>query len=205
MLLALFSFCLLAHAPDTKALSEALGHWIGKNLHELPLDFDALAKGMQDEADGKEMPIDEEACLKEIAALEEKLHIEKVEKQRLEAEQFLQENKHKAGVHVLSNGQVQYEVVREGSGAAVSSYNSPIVRIGGQDEELLSLDDTMPGLKLALEGMKENEVRKIFIHPDLGTYDALTTLEVELIRADASSDASAAYDREHLPEIPPLR
>ncbi|HEY4254909.1 MAG TPA: FKBP-type peptidyl-prolyl cis-trans isomerase N-terminal domain-containing protein [Chlamydiales bacterium] len=199
MLLALLSFCLVAAEPNTKVLSEALGHWIGKNLHELPLDFDALAKGLQDEAEGKKSPIDEAACLQALSELEEHQRLEQAAELRAQAEKFLQENLQNPTVHVLAEGQVQYEVLKEGTGDPVTSYNRPIVRFAGQGEELLSLDSAMVGLKMALEGMREGEVRKIFIHPDFGAGDALSTIEIELIQADASGKESP------LSEIAPLR
>jgi peptidylprolyl isomerase len=202
LLTLLCSFCLFAAEPNTKALSEALGHWIGKNLHELPLDVDALAKGLQDEAAGKESPMDEAECLREMGALEESQRVEQARVLRAQAEKILQDNLQNPAIHTLADGQVQYEVLKEGTGEPVASYNSPIVRFAGQSEELLSLDSAVLGLKMAIEGMKEGEVRKIFIHPDLGAGDALSTIELELIRADASgSDA----EQESLSEIAPLR
>jgi len=184
MLVALISLLLVA---DTRELSEALGHWIGKNLQQLPLDFEAVAKGMQDEAEGRQSPMDETACLQAVGELEAEQKAEQVRQERAKAEEFLQEHQKKEGVHALAEGQVQYEVVHEGTGETVRAYNSPIVRMGNNPPESLSFDSLSEGLRLGLESMREGEIRTLFIHPDLAGTDGLQTVEIELIQADVQT------------------
>lgn len=184
---------------DIGKVSEALGHLLGKQLHDLPLNLEALAKGVSDEAEGKPSPMDEAACLEELAALSAEL-------QRKNAEAFLTENRQKPDVHALADGKVQYVVVHEGSGEPLQSYQSPVIRFEGKSEQVVVLDEVMQGLKLGLTGMRQGEVRRLFIHPDFADPTGpLCTMEVELVRADASGDAEAAYQRENLPEIPSVR
>ncbi len=198
MLAVLISLLLVT---DSRELSEALGHWIGKNLQQLPLDVDALVKGIRDQAAGKESPMDETACLHAVGELEEEERAENIRKERAEAEEFLEENREKEGVCVLAEGHVQYEVVREGKGEALNSYNSPIVRCAG-GTELLSLDSLTEGLKLGLAGMREGEIRKLYIHPDLAGTDGLKTVEIELVQADGSAEAvQAAESEENVPFV----
>lgn len=189
---------LLATA-DIGKVSEALGHLLGKQLHDLPLNLEAFAKGVSDEAEGKPSPMDETACLEELASLSAEL-------QRKDAESFLAENQQKPDIHTLADGKVQYIVVHEGSGEPLQSYQSPVIRFEDKSEQVIVLDEVMQGLKLGLTGMRQGEVRKLFIHPDLADPTGpLCTMQVELVRADASGDAEAVYQRENLSEVPLLR
>jgi peptidylprolyl isomerase len=69
----LFAAALLAAEPDVAKISEALGHAIGKSLYDLGVDFDleAIAKGIKEEAEGKESPMDAENCAKGIELMQD--------------------------------------------------------------------------------------------------------------------------------------
>lgn len=58
---------------DIAQISEAMGHIIGKSLDAmgLDLDLDAIVKGMRDESEGKNSPLNEEECVQAIATLQE--------------------------------------------------------------------------------------------------------------------------------------
>lgn len=207
---------------DIAKISEAMGHLIGKNLETLglELDLEAIVKGLQDASKGKHSPMNEEECVQAIAILQEENFSVLAEKNREEADDFLTANKKKSGVVCLENGKLQYEILKEGSGQTVESYNSPIVRytatyldgevFGAADEdELVSLDETIAGFSKGVVGMKEGEVRKLYLHPDLGygkqghlSPNALIIFEVELVKADGSADAQAASRAEDaLPQM----
>jgi peptidylprolyl isomerase len=100
---------------------------------------------------------------------------------------------------------LQYQIVKEGTGPEVKEHNSPQIQYTGkyidgtvfgssQDTGgpiTIPLDQTIPGFSKGLVGMKEGEVRKIFVHPDLGygktghlPPNSLLVFEVELIKAD---------------------
>lgn len=195
---------------DSGKLSEALGHMIGKNLQSLdvPLDIGAIAKGLQDEAAGISSPMTEDACVETLVKLQEEKSLE-------EAVAFLNANRKRECVISLEEGKLQYEVLKKGEGQKVQSYNSPLVRLKKErdslevdsKDEVLALDEAIPGLKLGIIGMKEGEVRKLYIHPDLAfgklkhieLQNSLLIFEVEIIKADASSEAHAASNSDSLP------
>jgi peptidylprolyl isomerase len=220
----LIAFCILigqffggaaafADADKDKAkLWEALGHMIGKNLQSLdvPLDMAAIAKGLQDEAAGLTSPMSEDVCIQTLMNYQR-------EKNLQEAEAFLDANKKREGMVALEGGKLQYEILKKGKGQQVQSYNSPFVRLKQESEfsesdyqdEILALDEAMEGLRLGIIGMKEGEIRKLYIHPDLAIgehnpididlQNVLLIIEVEMIEADASSGAHAASNPEMLP------
>lgn len=67
-------FTTAVFAEDVSKLSEALGHMIGKNLQNLGVDFDidAVVKGLVEEAEGKDSPLNEDECVQAIVDLQEK-------------------------------------------------------------------------------------------------------------------------------------
>ncbi len=60
-------------ALDVAKVSEAMGHIIGKNLQSLGLDFDldAIVKGLKEESEGKNSPLNDDECVQAIAQLQE--------------------------------------------------------------------------------------------------------------------------------------
>lgn len=220
----LFLLCcsLFAEDKSTKSeelakISEAMGHLIGKNLQALglPLDIDALVRGMQQASIGKNSPMSEEDCIEALSHLAEESFAVTADKNLHEANEFLQQNKSRSGVISLEDGKLQYEIRKTGSGETIESYSTPLVRYSGKclngpaiatTEELLELDETILGFKKALVGMKEGEIRTLYIHPELGygeqphpTPNALLIFEVEAIKADASIEAHAASNQNTLP------
>jgi peptidylprolyl isomerase len=202
--------------PDIEKLSEAMGHLIGKNLYStgVPIDVDALVRGMKDGCKGNSSPLSEDECLQAIAALQEKTLSIEANKNLAEANEFLNRNHKQKGVVSLENGKLQYQIVKQGSGNAVQQYNSPLMRYKGRylngqlfgsssGEEVVTLDETIDGFSKGIIGMQEGEQRTLFVHPDLGygchgfsMPNALLVFEVELIKADASAEAQAASNAE---------
>lgn len=189
-------------------ISEAMGHLIGKNLQSLglSLDIDALVRGMQQASNGNESPLTEEECLEAISHLQEESIAKVAQKNLQEASCFLICNQGKEGVVALEEGKLQYEIVKTGEGGAVLPYSKPLIRYSGKylngpqiptAEEFLDLEEMIPGFKKGLVGMKEGEVRRLYIHPEYGyeeapSPNALLIFDVELIKADATIDAHAA-------------
>ncbi len=211
----IFCTALLLTAPSNlEKISEALGHLIGKHIEtlDLPLDLNALAKGIEEAREGKESPLNEEDCLEAIAALQKKKNSELAKKNIEEAEKFLSVNSKKPGMQILINGKLQAQIIKKGNGQKVESYNSPIVRISGRyiddkvfstahEEELITLEESIPAFRLGIEGMKEGEVRTLYVHPEYGYGEeshlnpgALLIFEVEVVRADAATDEEIALD-----------
>lgn len=215
ILLCFFSAAYCEEEPDVAKISEAMGHLIGKNLQALGLqvDLNAVVKGMQDASQGKSSPLSEDECVQAIALLqEESLHTIS-EKNLHEAKAFLEKNGKDSDVVSLEEGKLQYRIEKKGEGASVQSYNSPVVEysasylngtIFGSSEgsELLSLDEAIPGFTKGIIGMQEGEVRKLYIHPDLGyggqgqlSPNSLLIFEVKVIKADASADVTSNTDQ----------
>ena len=208
----LLSSCLFANTEMQK-LSEALGHLLGKQLEQLdmPIDLQALAKGMEDRAAGKNSPLEEDICLQKIGHFQEKKNKELQQKNLAEAEAYLASNKDKESIKTIVEGKLQMEVVKKGFGQALEVDNSPVIRLSGrylngkifleeENETLLSLNESTPALQLGLAGIKEGEVRILYIHPALGFFtdleanQALQILKVELIRADSGADEQIALE-----------
>ena len=214
-LLALFPLCAEekqeSQAPaetqqpvEISKISEAFGHLIGKNLENIGVKFDIaqVIKGLQDEASGKASPMTEMECVQAIASVQEKIFKEQAAENLRRAEQFLADNTKKKEIVSLEEGKVQYTVQTEGKGSNVEDHFSPLIRYTGKfldgsvfsaskEEETISMDEIIPGLKAGLLGMKEGEKRTVFIHPELayGTNgylppNSLLTFEVEIIKAN---------------------
>lgn len=194
-----------ANTPDISKVSEAFGHLIGKNLDHIGVEFDIaqVIKGLQDASLGKASPLTEAECIQAIAAVQEKAFKAQCTANLSKAENFLSENKKASNVVTIEDGKVQYKIEQAGSGAPIESHFSPLIRYTGKyldgsifgqskEEETLSLDEIIPGLKAGLIGMKEGEKRTIYIHPEMayGTTgylppNSLLTFEIELIQANA--------------------
>lgn len=191
-----------AEKEEIAKISEAMGHLIGNNLKELglPLDINALMRGVNAATLGKESPLSEEECIEALSNLQDESFAQEAEKNLTHANVFLKEKSAKEGIISIED-KLLYEVMKQGEGKIVESYSKPLVRIKGpsfEEEEILDLDETIQGLRKGIIGMKEGEVRTLYIHPDFGYgQDApepneLLIFEVELIKADATTDSHSA-------------
>lgn len=195
---------LLATSPDVAQISETMGHMIGENLKEMgvPLDMEALVRGLQESSSGKQAPLSDEACVQGLSVLQEQ-HLQKLSQINLaQALAYLHEHAQDPDIHTLEEGKLLYKIDRPGTGAAVQAYNSPIVKFVGHylngdlvgqspDAERIALDEVIPGLSRGIVGMKEGEIRTLYIHPDLGygaqslfEPNALLIFQVELLSAE---------------------
>lgn len=191
---------------DVKTLSKVMGHLIGKNIKNtaIPLDEKALLEGLQESFSGKTLPLSEKQCEEILTNAHEKAHKELAFKNLKEAETFLQNNSKANKIVSLEKGNLQYRIEKKGKGNKVQSYNRPLIRYKGKyldgtvftqtiEPERVCLDETIPGFKKAVEGMREGEIRTVFIHPDLSYGEsgsllpnALLTYEIEVLQADTS-------------------
>lgn len=172
-------FCSDDH--NLEKVSESMGHLIGKNLDSLDLkiDLDKVIQGIKDAKQGKQPPLTEEQCVEAIAAVQEKVFHEEANNNKEKAVAFLKENASSENIIEIEPGKLQYIVEQTGEGPAISETDSPLVRYTGkyidgtvfgssEEGEKISLEDTIPGFKKGILGMKQGEKRTIFIHPDLG-------------------------------------
>jgi peptidylprolyl isomerase len=191
--------------PNVERISEAFGHLLGKNLDGMGMKFDIakVIKGLQDASEGKTAPMSETECVQAITAAQESAFKETASENLKEAEQFLATNKEASDVKTLEEGKLQYKVTHEGKGAVVDENSTPLIRYTGKflngtvfgaskEEEVVHLDETIPGFSKGLLGMKEGEKRTLFIHPNLGygTHgylppNSLLTFEIEVVQAHA--------------------
>ncbi len=190
---------------DMKTISEAFGHLIGKNIETIGIKFDlsAVIKGIQDSAHGKNSPMSDVECVQAISAVQETTFKVQAQDNLKQAEEFLATNAKQQGMVELEEGKIQYKVEKAGKGAAVSAHFSPLIRYVGKyldgtifgaskEDEMITLDESIPGFNKGLLGMKEGEKRVLFIHPDYGygtsghlPPNSLLTFEIELIKANA--------------------
>ncbi len=193
---------------DHLLISEALGHIISTNLKSFGgnLDTDRLIKGLKDAMNGIPNPLSEEQTIEAIQHFREKA-FEKTATENLEkAQAFLDFNAKNSNVTLLESGKIQYVTLQKGDGAIVEEHANPLIKYQGrfidgqvfgesQTGETISLDDAIPGFSKALIGMKEGEIRTIYIHPDLGyggngilPPNSLLTFEVEIMKANVPEE-----------------
>lgn len=204
----------VANPVEITKISEAFGHLISKNLTNIGVQFDMaqVIKGLQDAIAGKESPMTETDCIQAIASVQATVFKQQCTENLKRAETFLSDNAKTDGIVVLEEGKVQYCVTAAGDGATVENHFSPLVKYTGKhldgsvfgsskEEEMISLDEIIPGLKAGLLGMKEGEKRTVYIHPDLayGTNgylppNSLLTFELEIVKANAPISEAADVD-----------
>lgn len=205
---------------DIQKVSEAFGHLIGKNLDSLGFEFDIaqVVKGMQDAAVGKDSPLSETECIQMISEVQEQA-FQKLAKQNLDAaSDFMKQNAQEDGVIALEKNKLHYKVESQGEGAVVEEHFSPMIRYTGrfidgkvfgasQEDELISLDETIPGFSKGIVGMKEGEKRTLFIHPELGygttgylPPNSLLVFDIEVVKANTSAEQEDSLTSVHTEE-----
>jgi len=194
------------NALDIAKISEAFGHLIGKNLENLDVNFDIekVVKGLKDAAAGKESPMTETECVEAISSIQENNFKEQATENLKKADEFMAKNAQEKEIVVLEKGKLHYKIEKEGNGPAIEEHFSPLIRYVGKyldgtvfgsskEEEVISLDETIPGISKGVVGMKEGEKRVLYIHPDLGygthgylAPNSLLSFEIEVVKAQAS-------------------
>lgn len=197
-----------AEDVDIKKISEGFGHFIGRNLKSSGLNFDvdAFIQGIRNGIAGKPAPLSDKEYERQMILLQEKAFKRLSEDNIKAAAEFLQKNAKEKGVIEIEPNKLQYIIEKQGTGPEVKEGNSPQIQYTGkyldgtvfgssQDTGgpiTIPLDQTIQGFSKGLKGMKEGEVRRIFVHPDLGygtsghlPPNSLLIFEVELIKADS--------------------
>jgi peptidylprolyl isomerase len=214
-------------APQTDILkvSEAFGHFIGRNLNSpgIKFDLESIIKGMRDGAAGKPAPMSDKDYEEMMTVLQEKSFKALSETNLTAAKEFLAKNAKAEGIIEIQPGKLQYTILHEGTDPAVAPHATPKIHytgkyidgsVFGSSEDVngpiaVPLDQTIPGFSEGIVGMKEGEKRRLFVHPDLGygtsghlPPNALLIFDIELVKAD-SHDQDAAEDEED-DDLPPL-
>ena len=207
---------------EIQQLSEAFGHFIGRNLNTpgIKFDIDLLIKGIRDGASGKPAPMEdadyEQLLNKHLA----KAYLEVSNNNLKAANDYLAENAKKSGVVELEKGKLQYQILEKGNGETVKENSTPEIHYTGKYIDGKVFDDskqrgapisipiqgTIPGFRKGIVGMKEGEKRRLFIHPDLGygttgnlPPNSLLIFDIEVLKADTpkTQDSDKTQDSEH--------
>lgn len=192
---------------DIKKLSEAFGHFIGKNLNNpgIEFDVDSVILGIRNGFAGAPAPMADKEYEKMMAKLQENAFRRLSEENLKAANAFLEKNKSATGVVEIVPGKLQYMMLEQGSGAAVAEGSVPQIKyvgkyidgkVFGNSEDVggpitVPLKQTIQGFSQGLVGMKEGEKRRLFVHPDLGygtmgqlPPNALLIFDIEIVKAD---------------------
>ncbi len=188
-------------ASESEDLSKSMGHMIQENLEELgiDLDFDLIIEGMKEAKEGKHSPYNEEKLMSVLSELQEKQWLQEEKKNLAEAESFLTKNQNSPSIISLEDGEIQYTILHSGKGEILKTYHRPSMKYvlkyldgttvaHSEEEEVVDLDEVIPGFKRGVLGMKEGEKRKLFLHPKWSQQErllrpnALLIIEVELIQ-----------------------
>ena len=191
---------------DIQKVSEAFGHLIGKNLDSLGFDFDMMhvIKGMKNSSIGVDSPMNETECVQAISQVQEEAFQKLAANNLSEANAFMEGNAKHEGVVELDPHRLQYKIEKQGEGPVVEEHFSPMIRYTGkfidgkvfgtsQEDELISLDETIQGFSQGIVGMKEGEKRTLYIHPDLGygtsgylPPNSTLIFDIEVLKANAT-------------------
>jgi peptidylprolyl isomerase len=168
---------------DMKKVSEAFGHFIGKNLKSpgVNFDLDSIIKGMREGAEGKPAPMSDQEYEASMLKIQEMAFNKLAEDNLKAADAFLAKNASEANVKTLVPGKLQYAVLTEGNGAVVDEHGTPSIKYTAKYLDgtvfdsseaaggpvTIPLDQTIPGFSKGIAGMKEGEKRRLFVHPDL--------------------------------------
>lgn len=198
--------------PDMHQLSEAFGHFIGRDISKMGLHFDvnAVVKGIREGVAGKPAPMDEEEYEAVITQFRER-HFQEVANFNLAlADAFMKSNAKRPGIVQAEPGTVQYVVLQPGRGVEITPRSNPqLIFTGrfidgtvftepskGNKATAVALDDMIPGFQKGVIGMREGEKRRIFVHPQVayGTTgdfapNSLLLFEVEAVKASPPSNS----------------
>ena len=206
---------------EMKQISEAFGHYIGRNLDSpgLKFDLDSVIQGIRDGASGKPAPLSDELYEEKLIKLQKSAFAAQSSLNLKAANEFLEKNSKEKDIREIEPNKLQFLVLTEGNGPVVEAGATPMIHylgkfldgtVFGNSEELgepimLPLNQTIAGFSKGIQGMKEGEKRRLFIHPDLGYGTAghvppnsLLIFDVEVIKA-STPKAEAASDDELLP------
>lgn len=207
---------------DMKKLSEAFGHFIGRNLQSpgLSFDLDSIIKGIREGSAGQPSPLNEKEYEEMMSAVQEKAFKEMSATNLKSANDFMDKNQKETGILEVVPGKLQYTIIKEGTGPTVEPHSSPKINytgkyqdgtVFGTSEEMggpitIPLDQTIPGFSKGILGMKEGEKRRLFVHPDLGygtsgqlPPNELLIFDIEVVKSNAEAEkakGSAKTDKE---------
>lgn len=210
---------------ETQKISEALGHFIGRNLNAPGIHFDleSIIKGMREGSAGKPAPMSDEDYEKAMAQLQEKAFNNVAETNLEAANNFMKENVKAKDVIEVVPEKLQYLILEEGHDPVVPEHGTPQINytgkyingtVFGSSENAggpitIPIDQTIPGFSKGIAGMKEGEKRRLFVHPDFGygrtgqlPPNSLLIFDIEVVKATSPekdlSESDSQADKSHL-------
>jgi len=191
LILVVFSNTTYSQSPKTgkEKLSYAVGANTAKNWQRESADIDlnAYIKGLKDALDGKTLPMTDQEITDSVKAYNQEnmdramAKMKKLaEKNKNDGEAWLEANKKRPGVIVLSDG-LQYKVVKEGTGKKPTLEDTVTVNYRGMLINGTVFDETykrgtpatfsptqlIPGLSEGLQLMKVGSKYEIYIPSNL--------------------------------------
>lgn len=191
---------------DINKVSEALGHFIGRNLNTSGIHFELekIVEGIRKGAAGKPAPMSDAEYEKAMGDLQQKAFNAVAEANLVASVKFMSENAKADGVVEIIPGKLQYKILEEGNGPVVPEHGSPLINytgkylngnVFGSSESAggpitVPIDQTIPGFSKGIAGMKEGEKRRLFVHPEYGygrsgqlPPDSLLIFDIEVVKA----------------------
>ena len=168
---------------ELDSMSYIIGHLTGTNLANSPMkefNIAAVASGMQDAVDKKELFVDANAANMMINEYMRKLEEIASEVYIVESEKFLADNMLRPGVNVTESG-LQYEILVEGTGEKPTSESKVTVHYHGTlldgtvfdssvdrgEPATFSVNQVIPGWTEVLQLMSTGSKWKVFIPSEL--------------------------------------
>lgn len=212
-------------AVDINKISEALGHFIGRNLNspEIKFDIDKVIKGMRDGASGKPAPMTDQEYEQAMTQLQQQALSAVATKNLDAANAYMKENASTKGLVEIVPGKLTYIVLEEGTGPVVPEHGTPMINytgkyidgtVFGSSESTggpitVPVDQTIPGFSKGIVGMKEGEKRRLFVHPDMGygttgqlPPNSMLIFDVEVVKAvSPDKDVADAFQTKMSEEL----
>ncbi|MBA3958122.1 MAG: FKBP-type peptidyl-prolyl cis-trans isomerase [Parachlamydiaceae bacterium] len=203
--------------PDVLKLSEAFGHFIGRNLKAPGVNFDleSIITGMRNGYVGKPAPMSDKEYEEMMTKMQEQAYSQLSSTNLKAANEFMTKNAKADKVVEVEPNKLQYIILKDGQGAVVMEHFAPQIKYSGKfldgtsfgsSDEVggaitIPLDQTIPGFSKGILGMKEGEQRRLFVHPDQGygttghlPPNAMLIFDIEVIKANTANDGAAGAD-----------
>ena len=197
---------------DIKKASQAFGHFIGRNLNTPAMQFDMekVIQGIRDGIAGKEPPLTDKEYEALMMRIQKKAFDNLSATNLKAADDFMAKNAKEPNVKEIEPGKLQYLLLVQGNGPEVEPHGTPSINyvgkyidgtVFGSSEEAggpvnIPLDQTIPGFSKGIQGMKEGEKRRLFVHPTVGygtmgqlPPNSLLIFDIEVVKASNPKEA----------------
>lgn len=197
---------------DIKKASEAFGHFLGRNLNTPAIKFDLekIIQGMREGMAGKPAPMSDKDYEDLMVRIQKKAFDNLSTTNLKAAEEFMAKNKNEPKVIEIEPLKLQYIILNQGTGPTVEAHATPSINyvgkyidgtVFGSSEEAggpinIPLDQTIPGFSKGIQGMKEGEKRRLFVHPSMGygtmghlPPNSLLIFDIEVVKASTPKEA----------------